>query len=140
MIQQLILNLHQSNGHDSNSKINIKAQINDILKKTNNLIKINEQIIRINQKIDYISSNINSEFKNVAADPNGIIEKKDADIVEVICLYRCLSYFLFGTQNFYLEIKNLIIEWIENNYEKFTSFFGDEDANNGTKQQLAFEE
>ena len=74
-----------------------------------------------------ITSNINSEFKNVAAEPNGIIEKNDADIIEVKsydnCLYRCFSYFLFGSQNFFLEIKNLIIEWIENNYDKFFSFF-----------------
>ena len=77
-------------------------------------------------------------------DPKGIIEKKDADIVEIKsdgnCLYRAFSYFLFGNQNYYNNIKNLIIEWIENNYEIFTSFFCDDDSINVSKEQLTKEE
>ena len=55
-------------------------------------------------------------------------------------LYRAFSYFLFGNQNYYNNIKNLIIEWIENNYEIFTSFFGDDDSINVSKEQLTKEE
>ena len=39
-----------------------------------------------------------------------------------------------------MNIKNLIIEWIENNYEIFTSFFGDDNSINVSKEQLAKEE
>jgi len=46
------------------------------------------------------------------------------------CLYRSFSYFLFGTQIYYQEIKKLIINWIENNYEQFTNFFLDDEKNN----------
>ena len=46
----------------------------------------------------------------------------------------------FGNQNYYNNIKNLIIEWIENNYEIFTSFFGDDDSINVSKEQLTKEE
>ena len=53
---------------------------------------------------------------------------------------RAFSYFLFGNQNYYNNIKNLIIEWIENNYEIFTSFFGDDDSINVSKEQLEKEE
>ena len=49
------------------------------------------------------------------------------------CFYRCVSYFLLGDQEYYEEIKNLIIEWIENNKEMFISFFGDDDKNNISK-------
>ena len=91
-----------------------------------------------------ISNNINSEFKNASYAPNGIIDKNEAYIVDIKqdgnCLYRCFSYFLLGNQDYYLEIKKLIIEWISNNYEKFTSFFGDDDKLNLTKEQLAHDE
>ena len=139
---------------ERNINVNKKANENTVFQssfKENSFydnIKIsNGKNINNDEKINntgIIASNINSEFKNVAADPNGIIEKNEADIVEVKgdgnCLYRCFSYFLFGTQNFYLNIKKLIIEWIEYNYEKFTSFFGDDDINNITKEQLAKED
>ena len=69
-----------------------------------------------------------------------LLKKKDVDVVEIKtdgnCLYRSFSYFLLGTQDFYLENKNLIIEWIENYYEKFIQFFGDDDKNHITKEEL----
>ena len=54
----------------------------------------------------------------------------------------CIESFLI----FFLEIKiiililKIIIEWIENNYEIFTSFFCHEDIINVSKEQLAKEE
>ena len=52
------------------------------------------------------------------------------------CFYRCLSYFLLKSQEFYQNIKNLIIEWIENNYDIYLDFFGGDDANNLTKEMV----
>ena len=147
---QNIYNFDKERNINVNKKANENTVFQSSFKEKSNYdnIKIsNGKNINNDEKINntgIIASNINSEFKNVAADPNGIIEKNEADIVEVKgdgnCLYRCFSYFLFGTQNFYLNIKKLIIEWIEYNYEKFTSFFGDDDINNITKEQLAKEE
>lgn len=120
---------------DEIDNFNIKIKKND---SKENSIKNNLNDIGI------ISSNINSEFKNIAGNPNGIIEKNNADIVEVKgdgnFLFRYFSFFLFGTQIYYLQIKNLIIEWMENNYDKFTTFFGDDDNHNLTKEQLTKEE
>lgn len=114
------------NNNSNNSIINNKENYKDHL--------------NYNQDKKIIGSNINSQFKNAGCNPNGIIEKKDVDVVEIKtngnCLYRSFSYFLFGTQDFYLEIKNLIIEWIENYYEKFIQFFGDVDKNHITKEEL----
>ena len=43
-------------------------------------------------------------------------------------------------EEFYLEIKHIIIEWIENNYDKFINFFWDDEENNLTKEELAKKE
>ena len=119
---------------------NLNANINVSVEKIKEVNKNTDNI----KKNNLISTNINSEFKNASYDPKGIINKNDADIVDIKkdgnCLYRCFSYFLLGNQNYYLEIKNLIIQWISNNYEKFTSFFGDDDKQNMTKEQLAQKE
>ena len=97
-----------------NSEIN-ESIINN--NSNNNIINNKENYkdhLNYNQDKKIIGSNINSQFKNAACAPNGIIEKKDVDVVEIKtdgnCLYRSFSYFLFGTKDFYLEIKNLIIE------------------------------
>ena len=78
-----------------------------------------------------MNNNINSEFKNIVYDLNGIIDKKDVDIVKIIpdgnCLYRSISYFLFNNQEYYMNIKLLVIEWIENNYNIFKEFFWGDD-------------
>ena len=131
------------NSLDINSNRNMKAndKINKIQKKTNNLIKKSETYKQINKKIDYISSNNNSEFKNVALDQNGIIDKKEVDVVETkkdgYYLYRSFSFFLFGNQNYYIDIKNIIkyknrMDRIQ--LRKISSFFGDDDKSNVTKE------
>lgn len=43
-------------------------------------------------------------------------------------------------QEYYKEIKNLVIEWIENNQEKYLGFFGDDEIRNISKEILAEEE
>jgi len=53
------------------------------------------------------------------------------------CFYRCLSFFFLNNQEFYEDIKTCIINWINNNYKTFENFFGDDDANNITKETLA---
>ena len=65
-------------------------------------------------------------------------------IIKVIgdgnCLYRCISYFLLGNEQFYSDIKNEIISWIDKNLDLFKDFFGDDDINNKTKEELVEEE
>ena len=56
------------------------------------------------------------------------------------CLYRSISYFLLATEDYYNEIKKEIINWIEQNKQKFIDFFGDDDSNNITKEEQAEDE
>ena len=43
-------------------------------------------------------------------------------------------------EEFYHEIKEIIIEWIDNNYERYQNIFGDDDKNHITKEELAKKE
>lgn len=43
------------------------------------------------------------------------------------CFYRGISYLLLGDENYFENIKELIIHWIENNYQQYVSFFSDDD-------------
>ena len=56
------------------------------------------------------------------------------------CFYRCLTYFFLSDQDYYKEFKDIIIEWIENNYNNFVNFFGDDDINQISKETLAKQE
>ena len=68
----------------------------------------------------------------------------DIKIIKIIgdgnCFYRCLSFFLLGNDDFFQDIKNEIINWIDNNRETFNDFFGDDDINNISKEELTNEE
>ena len=84
--------------------------------------------------------NINQEIKDLVYKE----EKLKSNQIQIIkiakdgnCFYRCLSYFLLKSQEYYKNIKNLIIEWIENNYEDFLEFFGDDDSKNLKKEDIA---
>ena len=70
-----------------------------------------------------------------------ILEERKRKIVDITkdgnCFYRCLSYYLLKSQEYYKNIKNLIIDWIENNYKDFLDFFGDDDAKNLKKEEIA---
>ena len=146
-LDKIETNSNNENNHVTDEKSEIKTSI-----KINNDEYINPENTydkaktkSSNRKGDNIEHrNINSEFKNAAGDPNGVLEKSDVDIVEIKkdgnCLYRSFSYFLFGTQIYFQEIKKLIIDWIENNYEQFKNFFGDDEKNNINREQLANEE
>ena len=50
----------------------------------------------------------------------------DIKIIKIIgdgnCFYRCLSFFLLGNDDFFQDIKNEIINWIDNNRETFNDF------------------
>ena len=48
--------------------------------------------------------------------------------------------FFSGNTEYYEEIKYFIIEWIENNYEDYLDFFGDDDANNLPREYFAKKE
>ena len=127
-----------------NSNAFEKSIQDNIIKDEKNMIILNLDDENKREQSENIISNINSEFKNIVYDSNGFIEKDQADIVEILgdgnCLYRAISYFLFNTQAYYNEIKDLVIEWIENNYDIFLNFFGDDDSKNLKKEILAKEE
>ena len=103
---------------------------------------INNAIDSDAKKINYIS-NINARFKNLVKTVNPL-KKSDTKTKEINgdgnCYYRCVSYFLLGTENYYKEIKKEIIDWIEGNKAKFIEFFGDDDGNNIKKEELAEDE
>ena len=107
----------------NNSSNNIKKQNKN--KNLKNNININSDLS------DIIKNNENLSLNNV----NIIPIVKDGN-----CFYRCLSYFFLSDQEYYKEFKEIIIEWIENNYKKFENFFGDEDRKNIPKEILAREE
>ena len=139
-----------------------KKEKNIIYKKDNNFIKKenNQSILKPNDKNkeEYIENNkINKTSQNnnktgLIKDINinlkekvenlTPIDKDDLQLVKIIgdgnCLYRCISFFLLGNEEFYNDIKNYIIRWIDNNREKFEDFFGDTDIS--TKIEQANEE
>ena len=49
-------------------------------------------------------------------------------------------FFLLGNDDFFQDIKNEIINWIDNNREIFNDFFGDDDINHISKEELSNEE
>ena len=51
-----------------------------------------------------------------------------------------IIFFLLGNDKFYENIKNEIINWIEEHMETFIEFFGDDDINNISKEKLAEDE
>ena len=74
----------------------------------------------------YLGQALNSDevtLKKIRGDGNG--------------LNRCLLLFFLNNQEFYEDIKTSIIDWIANNYKTFENFFGDDDANNISKETLA---
>jgi len=122
---------------EENNQENFEKKLKDISSSQS----FNENKFDENENI---TSNINSEFKNIVYDSKAFIEKSEADVVEITgdgnCLYRSISYFLFNTQEYYKEIKQLVIDWIENNFNIFENFFGDDDNKNLKKETLAKEE
>ena len=99
-----------------------------------------EKII-INQKNNSVINN--DKFKEIVKQQIPI-SHNDVQKIEIDgdgnCLYRCLSFFLLGNDKFYENIKNEIINWIEENMETFKEFFGDDDINNISKEKLAEDE
>ena len=118
---------------------NINSKNNtDIQKDSNNDNHEIKTILEI-KDIDIINNDLKEAVygeKNISSKQIDIIEiQKDGN-----CFYRSISYFLLNTEDFYLEIKNLIIDWITNNYTQFENFFGDDEANILTKEQQAKKE
>ena len=60
--------------------------------------------------------------------------------MESNCLYHCISHFLLNSENYYNDIKNEIINWIDNNRKQFNEFFGDDELHKITKEKLADDE
>ena len=48
--------------------------------------------------------------------------------------------FLLSNDQYCIDIKNEIIKWIDNNKELYLDFFGEDEKNNISKEQLAEEE
>ena len=85
----------------------------------------------------------NNRFQELVKQPLPL-NKKDVQRVEVMgdgnCLYRCISHFLLNSENYYNDIKNEIINWIDNNRKQFNEFFGDDELHKITKEKLADDE
>ena len=94
-------------------------------------------------KIEDNPINVNARFKEIVKNPTPI-SKDDVQKIKILgdgnCLYRCLSLFLLGNDQFYDNIKEEIIKWIDNNRAQFNEFFGDDDIKNISKEHLAEEE
>ena len=87
--------------------------------------------------------NINNKFKNIVK-TNSLISADDISIIPIVkdgnCFYRSISFFLLGDEIYYMNIKELIINWIIDNYLHFESFFSDDEANNISKEIIAKQE
>ena len=70
--------------------------------------------------------NLNYKFKEIVK-TNNPISAEDISIIPIIkdgnCFYRFISFFLLGDENYYMNIKELIINWIKDNYLHFENFF-----------------
>ena len=118
---------------------NLENEKKELKSKTNSLTNIKKK----NNKILQNNKNVNSDLSDIIKNK----EKLALDYINIIpivkdgnCFYRCLSYFFLSDQKYYKEFKDIIIEWIENNYKKFESYFGDDEKNNISKEILAREE
>lgn len=92
-------------------KLDNKANIDDKLNNNKRILKEELKNIKSKNNVDEnnkLNSNINSEFKNIAYDPKGSINKYEAEIVQIKSdgnyLYRCIAYFLFNDQNYFQMI------------------------------------
>ena len=94
---------------------NSEELINEVSSSSNNSIN--------NYPIENLD--INANFINIVRTLNPI-SKNDITILKIKgdgnCFYRCLSFFLLGNDEFYEDIKNEIINWIDNNRETFNDF------------------
>ena len=149
---KLISNIEQSKKIE-NDKVNIKDNNNNVSNKKddkNNIKESNIEIESSNNEENIINNNQDSPIKiieNINKDLKNIVKSKKpikADKLKIIpiskdgnCFYRCLSYFLLNNDEFFEDIKNMIIEWIENNYKIYVNFFGDDDKKKKTKEELA---
>ena len=91
-----------------------------------------------------ITRNINKRFEEIVHTNNPIL-LDDINIIEIKkdgnCFYWAISYFLLGSEEFYMNIKELIMEWIKHKYVLFLNFFSDDDdENNISREILAKEE
>ena len=84
---------------------------------------------RYHEKLKIVENqiNVNARFKETVKNPTPISED-DVQKIKILgdgnCLYRCLSLFLLGNDQFYDNIKEEIIKWIDNNRAQFNDILG----------------
>ena len=137
-------NIEKNEDKEVNTKIssfniiNDSKEIKNINKDLNNDKNEESKVIK---KIK--CSNLNNEFKE-RVKTNNNIKKDEVNIVSITgdgnCFYRSISFFLLGSEEYYMNIKSLIIQWIENNFSKFEEFFSDDDDNNINYKEKASQE
>ena len=122
---------------DKNKRKQREKEINKSTSKINNNNKSNPS------KEKKIICNVNSDLKDLVNN-NQNINANQIKIIKVLgdgnCFYRCLSYFFLQSPDYYNEFKQLIIEWIDNNYEQYVNFFGDDEKHNLSKEEIAEKE
>ena len=73
-----------------------------------------------------------------------ILKKMKINIISIDnegnCFYRSVSYFLLGSEEYHMNIRNIIIEWIENNFSLFETFFIDNEDNNINYKEKVLQE
>ena len=132
---ELNLNNFSTGKHNLNIKQNTQEKVSkskvmiendnhqDIVAKSNNNIDIHTEIIKeSNSNNKKLINNINQDLYDTIKNKNkNNIKNNRIKIVKIEsdgnCFYRCLSYFFLMSTDYYPEFKNIIIEWIENNYD-----------------------
>ena len=147
--------------NNTNEKNYIKDEINTLKNspklKSNNIINIDNEdsdsfkdnelniVTNTDCKINFhnnkkLITNVNSDLKELISDNKNLPVSK-INLIPITgdgnCFYRCVSYFFINDEEGYEEIKAIIIEWIEHNYNQYLDFFGDDENNYLSIEEIA---
>ena len=147
--------------NNTNEKNYIKDEINTLKNsqkiKSNNIINSDNEdsdsfkdgelniVTNTDCKINFhnnkkLITNVNSDLKELISDNKNLPVSK-INLIPITgdgnCFYRCVSYFFINDEEGYEEIKAIIIEWIEHNYNQYLDFFGDDENNYLSIEEIA---
>ena len=122
------------------NKLDIIPNEDEEIEESKNIENVIEQKNLNNISDNNIATNINRKLKRKVYLGQDLTTE-DVTKIKIIgdgnCFYRCISYFFLNNQEFYIDIKNMVINWIDNNYETFLEFFGDDDINHLSRELQA---
>ena len=77
-----------------------------------------------NSKLEEIQTNDSKQVNNLAI--LNYMENIEKNITgDGNCFYRCISYYFLESEDFHLDYRNLLYEYMEKNKELFLDFFQD---------------